>query len=167
MTIRFRSAQRRAFWSAVAFSLIFEFIAIYLAYYFSTNRHPLSLSWALLTTLGIQLFLITYAIFSFFRRTIWYFVFEQNKRAEALAREFQRLNFPRPETYYDSAEAYLTDVALSPETSPESAHFASMLVGMLLAHNTNGPRVEAFFLNLSLEKAMKLMLPWEARAALT
>ena len=166
MAVQFKSEQRRAFWGGLAFALGTEYALMFSIFRFSGQEFGPSLGWSLVAVVGIQLFLGAYALLALARRIIWYFWIERDNRAQALAAEFHRLNFPRPEGHYADADQYLEQVALSPATSPEGAMTASMLLGMLNAHRLNGPRSEAMFLALSVERAMKLMLPWEARGQL-
>lgn len=166
MGLQFKSAQRRAFWGGLAFSLGVEFAIVLAIYWLWSGGNGYSFAWALLTVLAIQMFQALYGLLSLARRTAWYYWFERDTRAQALAAEFHRLNFPRPEGFYNDADQYLEQVSLSPATSPEGAMAASMLLGMLNGHRLNGPRSEAMFLAMSIERAMKLMLPWDARAEL-
>lgn len=164
MAVDFRSAQRRAFWGGIGFSLVAEYLVALSVYVVAANGSGYAWVWALLTVIGIQLFLTLYALLSFGRRAIWYHLFEREVRAASILREFDRLNFPRPDGTYIDGDQYLREVALSPATSPEGALFAGTLLGALEGHRLNGPRSEAFFLALSIERALKLMLPWEAAA---
>ena len=166
MAVQFKSEQRRAFWGGLAFALVTEYALIFCILRLSGQEFGPSLGLALLAVVGIQLFLGLYALLALARRTIWYFWIERDSRAQALAAEFHRLNFPRPEGQYADADQYLEQVALSPATSPEGAMMASMLIGMLNSQRMYGPRMESIFLALSIERAMKLMLPWNVRAEL-
>ncbi len=167
MAISFKSAQRRALWGAIAFSLATEYAIAFAIYWLWSGQNSYVWLWAILTVVALQLFLMFYGLLSFARRAAWYYWFERDGRVEAIASEFNRLNFPRPDGLYNDADQYLEQVALSPASSPEAAMFAGILLGMLNGHRANGPRSEAFFLSLSIEKALQKMLPWEARAELS
>lgn len=166
MALSFKSAQRRAFWGAIAFSLAVEYVIFFVAFWFWSGRNGYSWVWALSAVVAIQIFMMLYGLLSFGRRALWYFWFERDTRVQAIANEFNRLNFPRPDGFYNDADQYLEQVALSPASSPEAALFAGVLLGILNGHRTSGPRSEAFFLALSIERAMQQMLPWNARADL-
>lgn len=161
LAVSFRSAQRRAFWGALAFSLGSEFLVAWIIWSVVSDGNSNAWAWAVATVIGIQVFLLLYGLVSFGRRAVWYHLFEKEARASRISEEFSRLNFPRPDGMYVDADEYLREVALSPATSPEGALFAGSLLGALDAHRLNGPRSEAFFLVLSIERAMKLMLPGE------
>lgn len=166
MAVQFKSEQRRAFWGGLAFSLVTEYALVFCILRLFGQELAPSFGLSLLAVVGIQLFLGAYALLALARRTIWYFWIERDSRAQGLAAEFNRLNFPRPDGFYTDADQYLEQVALSPATSPEGAMMASVLIGMLNSQRMYGPRMEAIFLALSIERAMKLMLPWDARAEL-
>lgn len=164
MAIVFKSSERRLFWSAIAFSLGCEYAVASAYFLFATHGDAASWVWALAVVIGLQIFMAAYGLFSFLRRAIWYNLVEKDRRAEALAQEFERLSFPRGDGLYADAESYLAEVALSPATSPEGAMFAGKLLGAMESHKMFGPRSEAFFLSLSIERAIKKMLPWERAA---
>jgi len=162
MALVFKSAHRRAFWTAFAFSVATEYVVFVAIFLFSFDWNPYSWLWGMLAVIALQLALALYGLFSFARRALWYFWIERDDRAQLIADEFNRLNFPRPDGFYNDADQYLTEVALSPATSPEAALFAGTLIGMLNAHRSNGPRSEALSLAMSVERAMLKMLPWSA-----
>lgn len=164
MAVSFKSAQKRAYWGALAFSLLCEY-AVALVYFWALSRgDPAMWGWSIIAVIVFQILLSLYGLFSFARRAAWYHLFEKESRAATIAAEFARNNFPRPDGSYVDADEYLRQVALSPVTSPEGALFAGTLLGALEAHRLNGPRSEAFFLALSIERAIKLALPWEMAA---
>lgn len=163
MALNFRSAQRRTFWLAIIFSLLIEYAVIATVMILLGVKRPEVFWQAVFLLIGVQIFLGAYGLLSFGRRAIFYYMFERDDRADTLAGEFNRLGFPRPDGFYNDADQYLEQVALNPATPPEGALFAGVLLGMLNGHRANGPRSEAFFLAMSIERAMRRMLPWEAR----
>lgn len=163
MALQFKSEQRRQFWGAIAFSLVVEYVVVLIVVQMTYRDNPGNWATAAFFVLLIQVGLLIYKLFSLARRAMWYFWYERDRRSDAILAEFYRLNFPRPDGVYNDADQYLQQVALSPATSPEGAMFASMLLGMLTAHRTNGPWSESLFLGLLIERAMRKMLPWEAR----
>lgn len=163
MSVRFASEQRRLFWLGLAYSIGVEFAAFLL--FFSINPSTSAFAgWAALAAVvATQLFLVVYGLFNFARRWVFFVLYMRDSRSQIIVDEFNRLNFPRPENFYHDADHYLREVALSTATSPEGALFAGTLLGALEAHRQNGPRTDAIFLEICIERAMKLMTPWGIR----
>ena len=152
MAAGFESSDKRALWAALCFGILTDIAGVAVLVYFLASPQEYLFS-VLFALAAIWAFQITYMIWSFGRRLIWFNLFEKKARIEAIKRELVARKFPAPDRYFDDAEQYLNIVAEDLLAPDDARLWSAVTIGAIAAQRLLS-RTECMLSLMVLEKAI-------------